>query len=275
MPAPDLWIEAALAITGDFETLGNPWIAVSGDFDGMGISCGPLQWNIGQNSLQPMVRNLGRETVGQAMPLLGSEMWAACTSPIAAGLSIVRSWQTGRRLRLEAQSEIQALLGLPMMRGEMLEKVRKVADHAHRLAGEWEQRPGKPSGPVFCWFFDLVTQNGGLKGLERADVEAFITAHGSERVDDTVCDWLAQRSPSGGHNRDAIRNADLWRNQASGAVLELLVLSYLRSQLAKVEWRHVVLNRKGTLAMGQGWVNSERYELQAQFPSTLGPTPGA
>src|SRR3954468_6042136 len=88
-------IEKALSITGHFEDSDDPLGAVSGDFDGMGISLGVLQWNIGSNSLQPMVRNIGLAKVRECMPSYGSGLWEACTSAIPHGLSIVRAWQVG------------------------------------------------------------------------------------------------------------------------------------------------------------------------------------
>jgi hypothetical protein len=266
MPASDAWIEAALSITGDFETIGDPWTAVSGDFDGMGISCGPLQWNIGQGSLQPMVIGAGRAVVGKAMPLFGAEFWSACNAPISAGLSTVRGWQDGTRLRPRPMTELAALLATAEMHQQMLGKVRKVANQAFDQAALWEGTPGRCSSRAFCWFFDLVTQNGGLNGLDRDDVAAFIAGHGSERADDAVCAWLANRPTDAGHDRDCRRNAEAWKDKTTKETLDLLVISFLRAQLAKEQWRHVVMNRKGTIAMGFGWVNSERYDLAAKYP---------
>src|SRR6266705_6917952 len=50
-----------LALTGAFETNHPPpdcFAGLSGDFDGQGISFGVLQWNLGQGSLQPMLRKI-------------------------------------------------------------------------------------------------------------------------------------------------------------------------------------------------------------------------
>jgi hypothetical protein len=38
-------------------------------------------------------------------------------------------------------------------------------------------------------------------------------------------------------------------------------MSYLRSNTADPKWQHVVLNRKGTIAMGTGWVNSGKNDF--------------
>ncbi len=60
---------------------------------------------------------------------------------------------------------------------------------------------------------------------------------------------------------DAKKNADLWRGAATGLKRELLILAYLRSGKSVPTWRHVVLNRKGSIAMGGGWVNSQQFDF--------------
>src|SRR3989454_8043846 len=50
-----------VALTGAFETNQPPpdcFAGLSGDFDGQGISFGVLQWNLGQGSLQPLLRKI-------------------------------------------------------------------------------------------------------------------------------------------------------------------------------------------------------------------------
>lgn len=256
---PRDWFDRALFVTGDFETIGDPWTAVSGDFDKMGISCGPQQVSIGSNSLQPLVLAAGEAVVRAAMPRFGGEMWDAAGAGLAEGLRIVRSWQNGTRLKPDVEREIKALLATPEMRDGMRRHAARNAETAFAMARAWDG--GGTSRATFCWFFDVVTQNGGLKGLTRTDVDDFKAKHGTGRVDDLICDALDDRPILSGHDRDAHRNAALWRNAGNAADVDLLVLSYLRSLLSKPEWRHVVMNRKGTLAMRKGFVNGERYDL--------------
>jgi hypothetical protein len=266
MPLTDAWLAAALSITGDFETSGDPWTAVSGDFDRMGISCGPLQWNIGQGSLQPIVLAAGRTTVSSSMPNFGSAMWSACQGTIAAGLQIVRSWQDGANLRPGPLRELKALLAMPAMRAEMVAAVAEDGQTAYDLAAWWE-RTASPSGRGFAFFFDTVVQQGSLKGLKHADVAAYLAKHGAGKADDTICDWLEGQGGASGHARDARRNAAMWRDTTSATTLELLVLAFLRSGLGNPVWRTVVMNRKGTLAMGSGWVNGSQVNLAALYPT--------
>ena len=81
---PNDWIETGLKVTGHFEDSEDPLGAVSDDSDGQGISLGVLQWNIGQASLQPLVRAVGQATVVAALPTLGTTIaagpaWLAAT----------------------------------------------------------------------------------------------------------------------------------------------------------------------------------------------------
>ena len=53
-------LELCLRISGGFESGGGAsYTAVTGNFDGMGLSCGVLQWCAGQGSLQTLVKAIG------------------------------------------------------------------------------------------------------------------------------------------------------------------------------------------------------------------------
>lgn len=260
---PD-WVKAAVTITPGFEVQGDPYQGVSGDFDGMGISLGALQWNIGQNSLQPMVIAVGEAEVKARMPTLAAQMWQAVNASTKTGLAIVRAWQNGSTLGAVAKAELKALMGGAAMRAQQDIRIAAVAERAMDRAEAWAQGGGTAATKrSFCWFFDLVTQNGGLNGLTPADVKDFISKATPDLADDVVCDYLDGLTGSSGHVTDAIRNAGRWRNNAPGEKLDLLVMSYLRSGTANPKWRHVVLNRKGTIAMGSGYVNGGKRDFSA------------
>lgn len=259
---PGDWKKAAVAITPGFEVEGDPYEGVSGNFDGMGISCGALQWNIGSGSLQPMVKNVGKTRVTAAMPTFGNDLWTACNTTIAKGLAIVNGWQTGSTLKAKARAEFKTFMGTPEMRAEQDKLIDKVARQAMSEAEKWATARGTPATKrLFCWFFDIITQNGGLKGLTFKEVSDFIKLNQPDKADDVVCDFLAGKTGTSGHEKDARENAKLWRNNAPGEKLEILVMSYLRSNLALAKWRHVVLNRKGTIAIGSGRVNSGTFNF--------------
>ncbi len=254
---PEGWQDSAVAITCGFEVQGDPYVGVTGDFDGMGISCGALQWNIGQGSLQPLVTAVGETAVRAAMPQLGSDMWRACNAPVRDGLRIVRTFQNGNRLSAKARTELTAVMGTEAMHAQQDKRIGEKAARAFGLAADWARESGgsAPSKRQFLWFFDIVTQNGSMEGVTAAKVLSFIQANTPQRADDVVCDFLAGRTGTSGHVRDAHRNAALWRNRADADRLPLLIASFLRSETASPTFRTVVLNRKGTIAMGVGQVN--------------------
>ncbi len=263
---PDDWIETALKVTGHFEDSDDPMGAVSGDFDGQGISLGVLQWNIGQGSLQPMVRAIGRARVVALLPQLGTEFWTACTSDIPAGLAIVRGWQSGGALRPAARAELRDFTRSAEFTARQVAAARVVATSAWRAAGVWaadSTAPGGVSKALFCWFFDLYTQNGGLKGLTFADVAAFIAGHGAEGAVAAVCDWLPARPADDPGAKEAGRNAALFPTLVGETTRPLLLLSYLRAQLSNIRWRTDTMNRKATIALGQGWVHGERHDVRS------------
>lgn len=263
---PADWIKSAVKITPGFEVAGDPYMGASGNFDGMGISCGALQWNIGQNSLQPMVKAVGQPAVLAAMPTYGAQMWTACTGTVKNGLTIVNGWQNGTTLKPVAKAELRALMGSTAMRVQQDKVIGEVAGRAYAGATTWARGydNGTPSKRLFCWFFDIVTQNGGLETLAPQKVKDFIAANSPDRADDVICDFLAAVKGPAGHVKDANKNAALWRNKPDAEQMMVLVMSYLRSKTANPKWQHVVLNRKGTIAMGEGWVNGAKWDFSSE-----------
>jgi hypothetical protein len=133
----DEWMEVALNITADFETSGNPWAQVTNDFDEQGISCGILQWNIGQGSLQPLVKDAGRETISRYMPAYGNELWEACHKSIQQALAVARGWQPGGNLRPAVRAELRALFGSSEMILIQKKYAKVTGRKALELAKKW------------------------------------------------------------------------------------------------------------------------------------------
>lgn len=258
------WKRSALTVTGHFEDSSDPMGAVSGDFDEQGISLGVLQWNIGQGSLQPLVRNIGQAGVLETMPTYGRELWRAATVPQAQGLAIVRSWQTGPRIRADVMRELKAFTHGDAFVRQQIAAAETTAVSALRSAREWAAEVGEvPDKALFCWFFDLLTQNGGLKTVTPAGAKSFINGFGRDKADDAICDWLTGRGSEQAGYRDARKNADLWRNSVPPSRLVIFAASFLRSGLSRLPYRADVMNRKGTIALGTGWVHLERHDLTA------------
>ncbi len=267
--ARDEEIALAVSIIGTFETSGDPFIGVAGNVDGMGLSCGVLQWNIGSNSLQPLVCLVGREVVLQAMPAHGEELWSACNSPPDEGSAIVRRWQTNATLHPTVAGELRALMGSPEMRGAQLRCIETVAQKADALAEKWAHDCGRTqrTPQEYIWFFDVLTQNGSMRGIWRDDYRALVAAQGGERgAISMICGWLENSSPTWWGHKDCVKNAALWRDAAPARHFELFVLSYLRASIAgQTRARGVVMNRKGTIATKKGYVNGTYFDFSRRI----------
>ncbi|WEK03312.1 MAG: peptidoglycan-binding domain 1 protein [Candidatus Devosia phytovorans] len=260
-------IKVIAALVGRFENGSEPYLGATGDFDGQGISCGVLQWNIGQGSLQPMIVKAGEAVVHATMPAFGQAMWEACTSPIPRGLAIVRGWQSNKKLLAGPRAELKALMGSPTLRQLQDDRIASVAEKADVHARAWADARGTAgrSKQELAFFFDLVTQNGSMKGLSFSDVAAFKAAVGNAKADDLICDWLAGTGSQMWGHQDAHKNAQLWRDAVGGAELDLLVFAYLRSQKSVLKARADVLNRNGTIATRRGHVHAGFYDLTELF----------
>jgi hypothetical protein len=268
VPVNDREIALAIAVTGGFENASDPYLGIAGDFDGMGLSCGVLQWNMGCNSLQPLVRLAGEAVVLRAMPLFGKEMWLACTSALDQGCAIVRGWQTNATLEPSVEAELRHFLGSPEMRDVQKGRIEAAADKADLIATRWAQelRGGERTAQEFVWFFDIVTQNGSMRGVGFQEVASFIASSGEAKAPGLICDWL-ENSPATwwGHD-DSVKNAALWRDAVPRPQLELFVLGYLRASIAtELRARGIVMNRKGAIATKRGFVNGAFVDFSSLF----------
>jgi hypothetical protein len=270
MTLTDDWKKTAMLLTGHFEDSSDPWAAVSGADDGEGLSLGVLQWNIGQGTLQPLVAGMDRAAVLAAMPIYGAELWEACTAPIPRELEIVRSWQQGPSLLPGVRQELKTLARIPAFIDRQLAAASVMTERAWAGAVDWAQGSGSaaPSLREFCWMFDIVTQNGGLKSVTPELARGFIDSHGTEDTGPLILDWLDARDAAESGYKDARKNATLWRNALGRPKLMLMAASYLRAGLARRQFRADVLNRKGTIVMGAGWLHGEHVDLSALIPAT-------
>lgn len=261
---PPDWIEDAIKVTCRFENDGDPYLGVSGNFDGQGVSCGALQWNLGQSSLQPLVKAVGEPLVKAKMPNFGADLWLACQGSGAAAVKIAAGWHSRNKLKPKFRDELVSLLDTAEMRAEQNKAMAVNATKAILLAASFAaaRSEASPSKRAYMWFFDIVCQNGSMKGIGYDDVKNFVGGSTPKQAVGVVCDTLKAVPGSTGHAADAHKNAKLWKSLTDPEAVDLLVLSHLRAAKSMPEWRHIVLNRKGTVAAGKGHVNSSLFDLQ-------------
>lgn len=233
-------IKVALSITPLFE--GKGYDQVTGNFDGMGISLGCLQWNIGMGSLQekilkPYVAKFGKSSINKMMP--GDLEVLLSVSPkmgVAYCQKMLHVAGSNRNLKPEWKAALQKFLLLP----ETIELQQKAAHSVGVKAEKMAKFIGLDSIRVFCWCFDVVTQNGSLK-LNYLPEPSLSVARG-----------IALGALVGDKNKKIWATALKTASQES---LTLFIMSYQRAQLARSQYQADVMSRKGTIALGIGYVH--------------------
>lgn len=275
-PLPETFFLGAARVSASFETSReDPYLDVTPDFDGQGLTLGMFGWNIGQRSLQPLVMEVGQEIVRAKMRHYARDFWDACNpEKITHGLGIVRSWQVNcgsnsARFRPEHVSvvkELQALLGSEEMRVAQRTNARARANTAWRLAVDWARRdhPKNPSPTIreFAVFLDTVVQNGGLAGLTYDDTVKWYREHPDVLPSQVASEYLLkvvkpQHQPVSAH-----ANAEIWGKEFPVQYERLLLLSFMRAERSygdKGLAKAVVLCRRGTILANKGVVNDQRW----------------
>jgi hypothetical protein len=237
-----------LALTGTFETgKGVPecFSGITGDFDGQGISYGVLQWNFGTGSLQPLLRDMVETHEAIARDIFGPHFDA-----LAAALALGDGAQARADLLAFARSiqhpvkyqVFEPWRGYAKALGRTREFQEIQVRHAHdayeralRLCddyGLWSERAA-------ALMFDIVTQNGSIRPVTRAQILADVNA----------------------------LPGSLAAEEREVQVLRLVANH--RAQASNVHWIDDVRRRKLCIANGSGVVHGIHYDLALQFQIRL------
>jgi hypothetical protein len=232
-------VHRCLSLTGAFETgTGVPecFCGISGDFDGQGISFGVLQWNFGQGSLQPLLRDM-IDRHPQVMQGIFGAHYDAFAEALHADrdelLNFARSVQhpvthavfepwRGYARTLGRTTEFQAV------QTEHAGGVFRKALGMCRDYGLWSERG-------VALMFDIVTQNGSIDKVTRARILGECAA-----------------LPSG-------------LSEAEREVRKLEIVANRRAEAANPRWIDDVRVRKLCIARGEGTVHGIAYRLDQQF----------
>lgn len=232
-----------LALTGAFETdSGFPdcFAGLSGDFDGQGISFGVCQWNFGQDSLQPLLKDM----IGQHPDIVRSifrEQLDVLTTALNGGKRELMSFAASiqhpvRHIINEPWRGMFKSLGRT---GEFQAIEQKYAATLYQSAlnlcsdfGLWSQRAA-------ALMFDIKVQNGSIRDLTRARILADFAG-------------LASDLP-----REALE------------VEKMKIVVNRRAEAANPRWVEDVRMRKLCIAKGEGVVHGVRYNLEEQFGIAL------
>ena len=231
-------VERCLALTGSFETgryHPDCFCAITGDFDGQGISFGVLQWNVGQGSLQPIFKQMFERYPAVCESIFNEYLPAIKTfgsEVLAEQLAFSRSIQVKGQIR-------EPWLGMLVTLGRSAEcqhiqacQASRLFDQALQLCADLELSSERAAALLF----DVVTQNGSLG----ANVKAQILYDYDKLTED---------------------------NEVS----RMCIVANRVSDASRSRFVADVRNRKLTIAKGSGIVHGLLYHLADMFNITLKP----
>jgi hypothetical protein len=247
IPVPALHKEPldvrCLALTAAFEsghTFPECFCALTGDFDGQGISFGVLQWNLGQRSLQPMLERMCADHADVTESVFGPrvpELKAMLEEPLGDQLAWARSIQDARRRRLEEPwNGLFKSLGRTQEYQEIQRQgARTIFDSAVNLAKDY----GLGSQRGVALMFDIRVQNGSIPGVVRVRIERAVGA---------LPESLSKEESE---------------------VERMKIIANLRAEASRAQYVEDVRSRKLTIAEGRGRVHGRAYNLEDDFNITM------
>ena len=249
MPRPAILdqslIYRCVALTGTFETdHGAPdcFCAVSGDFDGQGMSFGVLQWNFGQGTLQQLLQDFVQQHADVAQTVFHDELdvvKTALQAPRAELLNFVRTIHHPVKHTInEPWFGMARTLGrTPEFQAIEVKYAGKLFNQALAMCSQY----GLNSQRSAALMFDICVQNGSINDVVKARILADFG-----------------RLPA---NLDA----------QTTEVQKMQIVAVRRAEAASPTWAEDVRSRKLTIANGQGVVHGIHYDLAGQYGITLDP----
>ena len=249
MPRPAIFDEdlnyRCVALTGTFETdHGAPdcFCALSGDFDGQGMSFGVLQWNFGQGTLQPLLQDFIEQHADVARSVFQDELDVVSTAlqaPREELFNFLRTIQHPIKHTINEpwRGMAKALGRTPEFQAIQVKYASKIFDLAVAMCRQY----GLISQRAVALMFDICVQNGSIADLVQARI---------------LADFA--RLPT---------NLDT----PSQEVQKIQIIANRRAEVANPRWVEDVRSRKLAIANGEGVVHGIHYDLAAQYNITLDP----
>lgn len=234
--------EKCFALTGAFE--GRGYRSLSGSFDGQGISFGFLQWNLGQGTLQPLLK---------AMHKAGPKTFQRCCTV----------WVSSK--------DTERLLDLS---GDLLQVAGRTPADAVAWA-EQRQDEGDRLLPHWVQVFYNLADEPGFQAIQRQFAKPYMDKaiayaqtfnFQSERGLALLFDICVQMGSITAPSRQR------YQATAKGDEADrLLAMAHAVTPQAGKRWARDVLSRKRTIALGKGVVHGMPYHLERDFGISLKP----
>lgn len=169
---PDLALDRAILVTSGFETQGDPYLQVTGNFDGAGLSFGPLQVNLKTGTLQDLFARFALRDP-RALEASFGELWPQWQQmlrlrSISQQIAWADALSTGSRkagFDRRWTAALQAVGSVPALRRETLAYTYDVYGRKLIAALSWLR--GLRPIPIrnfraLAALFDLCVQQGSL-----------------------------------------------------------------------------------------------------------------
>ncbi|MGZ8154518.1 MAG: peptidoglycan-binding domain-containing protein [Burkholderiales bacterium] len=238
-PADEGLARRCLALTGAFETgVGVPdcFCGLSGDFDGQGLSFGVLQWNFGQGSLQPLLRDMADKHPQVTKAIFGSHYDAFREALDASQDELMTFARSVQHPVKHTVFEPWRGLAKAMGRTPEFQQIQVTyADRGFQQALGMCRQYELWSERAVALMFDIVTQNGSISRITRAQILSEIA---------TLPRSLSET------------DAELRRME---------IVANRRAEAALPRWIDDVRRRKLCIAGGGGVVHGIEYDIEEQF----------
>lgn len=250
------WVLSAAKIIGSFEGNGVDWGNPVGNFDGAYLTCGLLGFTWKWNNQPPMIlryiKEYGEDVLTSIMPVYGQEYIRAAKLGENGGKSIVAAWSNGS---YKLPGQIKSELNNFWSSKGMIKIQRQTIDE---MMGNWGLKKmyetqsyfgmEKPKFEHLVYWMDQATLNG------TGNTPTF--AEGQKVYINDVIDFCRS---AGGYNKEDLRkNGALWSKMILTSPPDEVLLwkmAYLRAIRSRSEFKGTVMNRRGTLALGKGYIN--------------------
>lgn len=230
--------DLCVKITASFE--GTDYGTVTGSFDGMGISAGILQWNLGSGTLQAYILN--------KLNLMGFDYFPAPITPLQE-LSPSDAVIWAKDMMLDEKGKLLPRWSKAWTRFMTEAAVincqkRAIDKYFHRakeMCGRFGFTHENRRAMVFC--FDVAVQSWNL-GIDPPEAHLEQAKNILQKYD--------------------TRNFELWVTESLDLTQQRLVIAaHLSALKQRPEWRQDFFVRKATIAMGRGWVHGKKYDFKA------------
>lgn len=250
------WTKKAASISSTFEGKGGDYANVTGNFDGAYLTCGllGLTWKYGNQVkiIDEYLKLYGPNKLQKLMPKSGNEYLEAVNAGEQAGSSIVANWSHGSaNVKEPYKSELEAFWSSPEMvelQDKTYEKMMGVFAKKKCIETKDYFKNEVPKFEHYAYWWDQAVLNGTGKTIEFSDA-----------INVSIEDVLEFVRSVGGYNKSSNReNYKLWSlhiNNMSEEKKHLFKMGYLRALKSRDEFKGTTMMRRGTLALGIGFVN--------------------